>query len=110
MSPTSLLKLPGQDLNLEWLDQNQLCYQLHHRAIRLLCARMSSRQGCDSSAGTAWRGVYGMDTKQTTVDRGGFADRLRPEFRPFSGAEDSTTICGPLRFVLRHPVVWRRSD
>ena len=25
-------KLPGQDLNLEWLDQNQLCYQLHHRA------------------------------------------------------------------------------
>lgn len=26
-------KLPGQDLNLEWLDQNQLCYQLHHRAV-----------------------------------------------------------------------------
>ena len=32
-------KLPGQDLNLEWLDQNQLCYQLHHRAIRLSVVR-----------------------------------------------------------------------
>ena len=24
-------KLPGQDLNLEWQDQNLLCYRLHHR-------------------------------------------------------------------------------
>ena len=26
--------LPRQDLNLEWLDQNQLCYQLHHGVRR----------------------------------------------------------------------------
>ncbi len=25
--------LPGQDLNLEWEDQNLLCYQLHHRVV-----------------------------------------------------------------------------
>ncbi len=29
-------QLPGQDLNLERLDQNQLCYQLHHRVNRLI--------------------------------------------------------------------------
>jgi hypothetical protein len=33
MSPTNLLKLPGQDLNLEWQDQNLQCYRLHHRAV-----------------------------------------------------------------------------
>ena len=26
-------KLPGQDLNLEWQDQNLQCYRLHHRAV-----------------------------------------------------------------------------
>jgi hypothetical protein len=26
-------ELPGQDLNLEWQDQNLQCYRLHHRAV-----------------------------------------------------------------------------
>lgn len=26
-------QLPGQDLNLEWQDQNLQCYRLHHRAV-----------------------------------------------------------------------------
>lgn len=36
-------ELPGQDLNLKWLDQNQLCYQLHHRVSRCLNALKSGR-------------------------------------------------------------------
>jgi integrase len=37
-------ELPGQDLNLERLDQNQLCYQLHHR-VTLNCGRSRQAAG-----------------------------------------------------------------
>ena len=73
-------KLPGQDLNLEWLDQNQLCYQLHHRAIQtvllfrqMICGlflertRQQTEIRPQSPAEPARTGVYGMDPVATTL-------------------------------------------
>ena len=44
---------PGQDLNLERLDQNQLCYQLHHREVW----RRGTRQRADEPE---WSGPKGQ--------------------------------------------------
>ena len=34
------VKLPRKDSNLEWLDQNQLCCQLHHGVVMRECYQL----------------------------------------------------------------------
>lgn len=60
-------KLPGQDLNLEWQDQNLLCYRLHHRAVGDL-SNPSGLPACQSR-------------HHLTCSRPGFQEEFQRDFR-----------------------------